>query len=85
MPIRKYLEASITPEVARAMSEAFDLACRAAKERGLKNISNQAVAAKICELANSGETDPEQIAEMALAEILQRRDTATVPLRAIGC
>lgn len=73
MPIRKYLEASITPEVARAMSEAFNLACDSAKERGLSDISNQAIAAKVCELANSGKTNPKEIAKMALAEILQRR------------
>jgi hypothetical protein len=73
MPIRKYLGDAITLEVARAMSEAFGLACRSARERGLNNISTQAVAAKICELVNSGETDPEQIAEMALAEIERRQ------------
>jgi hypothetical protein len=73
VPIRKYLGDAITPEVAQAMSEAFELACRSAKERGLDEISTQAIATKVCELANFGEADPKTIAEMAIAEILLRR------------
>lgn len=70
MPIRKYLETDISNEVAQAMIVAFDLACRSARERELSNISTQAVAAKIFALVNSGETDPERIAEMALSGLV---------------
>jgi hypothetical protein len=41
------------------MSEAFNLACHTAKDRGLNDISNQAIAAKVCELANSRGDEPE--------------------------
>lgn len=73
MPIRKYIDSSITPEVAKAMGEAFGLACRTLEERGLDNISTQAIAAKISALAHAGVEDAKLLAETVLAEILPEK------------
>lgn len=73
MPIRKYIDGGITPEVAKAMCEAFGIACRTLEERGLDNISTQGIAAKISALAHTGVEDAKQLAEAVLAEILPEK------------
>lgn len=72
MPIRKYIDDSISPEIALAMTDAFASACRTLKERGLNNISTQAIATKIAALAYAGESDPKRLTDQALAEVLRR-------------
>ena len=73
MPIRKYIDHSITPEVAKAMMKAYALACQTLEENGLNNISTQALAAKISALAHAGESDAKRLADLAMTEILQRQ------------
>jgi hypothetical protein len=54
------------------MTEAFDLVCRALKERELENISIQAIALKIAALAHAGETDVKQLVDQILSALPEK-------------
>jgi hypothetical protein len=70
VPIRRYVEeGAFDPELVKAMSAAFIEARKAIEVSNQSNIAHETIAAKIVELARSGETDPVVLREMALSEL----------------
>lgn len=62
MPIKKYLEqSSISPETARAMTDAFIEVCRILESKKIERYSTQAIAQKVAALASVGEHDSKRI------------------------
>lgn len=54
------------PEATHAMSEAYDMACRALHDRGQPEIVKEILAKRIIKLAGKGELDPRKLCEDAL-------------------
>ena len=54
-------------QATKAMGEAFEAACKALDEAGQSSVVYEAVAKCIIEIAKSGERDPNQLRDMALA------------------
>jgi len=69
MSIGPYLkEGAFDPEVISAMASAFDDMCKALDAGGRSDLTKEAIAAKIIDLARAGETDSVVLYEMALSE-----------------
>ena len=69
MPIKPYFEeGAFGPEAVAAMATAFEEVCKTLDAAGRSDLSKEAVATKIIELARAGETDPVVLREMALSE-----------------
>jgi hypothetical protein len=69
VPIRPYLkEGAFGPEAVSAMSAAFQDVCQALEAAGRSDLAKGTIAAKIIDLARSGETDAVVLREMALSE-----------------
>jgi hypothetical protein len=70
MPITPFLAGqAFDPEVVRAMSVAFDNACRTLGLDKRTDPASEAVAKKIIELAQRGVRDPASLSERVLAEL----------------
>jgi hypothetical protein len=68
MPITPYLRWKVfEPETTRAMGMAFEKACRALGLSLTRDAMTESVAKVIIELAETGETDAEQLYRRALA------------------
>lgn len=69
MPITPFLVGqAFDPEVVRAMSIAFEAACKSLRLNPRSNPESEAVAKKIIELAQRGVRDPAALTERALGE-----------------
>ena len=69
MPIRSFLrDAVFGPETISAMGLAFQDVCEQVERSGRSEVSREAIATKIIELARGGETDPVVLREMVLSE-----------------
>jgi hypothetical protein len=72
MPLKRYLdEPGITPEAARAMTEAFATVTAKLKELGL-GIPAATVAQKLLHLAHEGEADAASLAAAVLEAFLPK-------------
>ena len=54
-------------QATKAMGEAFEAACKVLDEAGQSSVVHEAVAKCIIEIAKSGERDPNQLRDRALA------------------
>jgi hypothetical protein len=68
LPFNKREQAVFEPEATRAMSIAFDDACRVLKLTAAAAREREAVAVRIIELARRGEHDPARLCERVLRE-----------------
>ena len=69
VPIRPYLkEGAFSPEAVSVLAAAFEDVCKALDAAGRSDLSKDAVAIKIIELARAGETDAVVLRELALSE-----------------
>ena len=69
MPIRSYIkEGAFGPEIVSAMAAAFEDVRKTMEASGRSDVAQETIAAKIIELARTGETDPVVLREMALSE-----------------
>ena len=69
MPIRSYVqEGAFGPEMVAAMGAAFQDVCKTMEASGRSDLARETIAAKIIELARTGEADPVVLREMALSE-----------------
>jgi hypothetical protein len=69
VPIRSYIkEGAFGPEMVAAMAAAFQDVCETMEASGRSDLEQEAIAAKIIELARAGEADPVVLREMALSE-----------------
>jgi hypothetical protein len=65
-------------QTTKVMGEAFDAACKVLDETGQSSVNYEAVAKCIIEIAKSGERDPNQLRDRALATLRsQTAHTAT--------
>jgi hypothetical protein len=70
MPIGPFLYGERPdPETKRLLSVAFEMTCIALRVEGSDDFVKQAIAAKIIELAKTGERNPDILCEQALKEI----------------
>ena len=70
VPIRPYLNGhKFDPEVVRVLGVAFEIARCALQMEDRNEPAQQAIAAKLIELAQQGERDPDQLAERVLAMV----------------
>ena len=56
------------PDTVRVMSEAYDAAVKALRDRGQPLVVQEVIAKRTMELAGLGERDPERLAQTLLAE-----------------
>lgn len=69
MPIRSYVkEGAFGPEMVAAMGAAFQDVCKTIEASGRSELTRETIAAKIIELARTGEADPVVLREMTLSE-----------------
>ena len=59
-------------QATKAMGEAFDAACKVLDEAGQSSVVYEAIAKCIIEIAKSGERDPNQLRDRALAAFGQQ-------------
>jgi hypothetical protein len=70
MPIRQFLDSNrFDPETERVMGIAFEMVCVALRTDGSDDFVKQAIAAKIIDLARTGERNPDILCDHALNEI----------------
>jgi hypothetical protein len=70
MPIRQFLDGNrFDPETERVMGIAFEMVCVALRTDGSDDFVKQAIAAKIIDLARTGERNPDILCDHALNEI----------------
>lgn len=70
MPIRQFLDSNrFDPETERVMGIAFEMVCVALRTDGSDDFVKQAIAAKIIDLARTGERNPDILCDHALKEI----------------
>jgi hypothetical protein len=69
VPIRSYVkEGAFGPEMVAAMGAAFQDVCKTIEASGRSELTRETIAAKIIELARTGEADPVVLREMTLSE-----------------
>ena len=67
MPISQFIDGHrFDPETKRVIGVAFEIARAAARLAGRTDLTDEAIAARIIELANAGERDPDVLCEAAL-------------------
>src|SRR6476659_900942 len=66
-------------QATKAMGEAFDAACKVLNETGQSSVIYEAVAKCIIEIAKSGERDPNQLRDRALAACGHKRLIPLLP------
>jgi hypothetical protein len=70
LPIGPYIkEGAFGPDVISAMATAFEDACTILATADRSDITKEAIATKIIELARGGEIDPVVLREMVLSEL----------------
>jgi hypothetical protein len=70
MPIRPFLNGEqFDPETTRVLGIAFEMVCIALRTEGSDDFVKQGIAAKIINLAKSGERNPNLLCEQALKDI----------------
>jgi hypothetical protein len=71
--LNKYLsDPWVGPDVALAMSDAYDAICLALRRRGVIEIPREEIAGAIASLALEGERDAAQLAEIVLNVLLPK-------------
>ena len=70
MTITKFLDGSkFDPEARRVMSVAFEMTCAALKYTTRPDVTHEAVANRIIELAKNGMLDPDRLCERVLDDL----------------
>ena len=73
MPIRKYLgEPGIGPELAEAMTRAFDAVVASLRQSGVTRIPGQSIAKKVAQFAHDGIHDADALAKAVLDSLPKR-------------
>jgi hypothetical protein len=67
-------------QATKAMGEAFEAACKALDAAGQSSVVYEAVAKRIIEMAKSGERDPNQLRDRALAACGHKRFIPLLPV-----
>ena len=73
--LRFFQDGAFDPDLTSAMGEAFERACKSLRDMGQPDIVKEIITKRIVEVAKTGERDPVQLCERALAALgLKPRD-----------
>jgi hypothetical protein len=64
-----YDAAAFDPETMKIISEAYDRACRALRDRGQPDIVNELIARRIIALVKAGERDAQRMRDRVLSDV----------------
>jgi hypothetical protein len=67
--LRFFQDGAFDPDITSAMGEAFDRPCKSLHDMGQPDIVKEIIAKRIVEVARTGERDPVQLCERALAAL----------------
>jgi len=67
--LRFFQDGAFDPDITSAMGEAFERACKSLHDMGQPDIVKEIIAKRIVEVARTGERDPVQLCERALAAL----------------